>query len=286
MNTTIVNRILVLSIGLFALWGCDTGTSTATDSGQADAATAQPQAAATPSPSEAPEDCTLVMGWDPWMPYQYRAANGSVTGLDIEIASAAAASAGCALETREGSWVEHLQALESGELDFVGGASHTPAREEFGRFTEPYRTEEFVLFVVTEDSPISGDSLAAVLEGGATIGTVAGFYYGGAVADLQAAGDYSGQFTEAEISDLNFQALVRGDISAVLEDPYVGAALLRVDGLADQVEEYPVEISTGEVSFMFSRKAVDDATYQRFSEALERMRSSGALESILDRYRD
>ena len=66
-----------------------------------------------------PKPCKLVMGWDPWMPYQYRAADGSVTGLDIEIASAVAAAAGCALGTHEGSWMQHLSMIEKGELDLA-----------------------------------------------------------------------------------------------------------------------------------------------------------------------
>ena len=285
MNTTILYRVLAISTCLVFLHACDSGT--ATDASQSEAA-AKPAAdvtAAAPA-ATAQEECTLVMGWDPWMPYQYRAANGSVTGLDIEIASAAAATAGCALETRDGSWVEHLQALEDGELDFVAGASRTPAREAFGWFTDPYRAEKFVLFVRSDGTTVSGGSLQEVLEGGAIVGTVAGFYYGGAVAELQESGQYTGQFTEAEISDLNFEALARGDIQAVLEDPYVGAAKLRVEGLAEEVEEYPVEIGTGEVSFMFSQAATNEATFKRFNEALQGMKKSGALASILQRYRD
>lgn len=291
-----------LAIGLSA---CDGGggnrsnDSSANDVGQEAAGQAATPAAADPaadaasssagqstSGSTSEPDCVLIMGWDPWMPYQYRAASGGVTGMDIEIASAAAAAAGCALDTREASWVQHLKALEAGEVNFVGGASRTPAREEFAWFTEPYREESFVLFMAADDDGFKGASLSQVLEGGHVVGTVAGFYYGGAVAELQESGDFDGQFTDADISELNFRALVHGDIDAVLEDPYVGAAILRTEGLDEEVSESPVALSKGEVSFMFSKKGTSREHFERFNAALVNMKQSGALESILRRYRE
>lgn len=282
----------ILALGMAA---CD--RSAETDSTNGSKAEAEPAAQADeqspeqvaeksePSASAA-EACTLVMGWDPWMPYQYRAASGSVTGMDIEIASAAAAAAGCALETREASWVQHLQALEAGEINFVGGASKTPAREEFAWFTVPYRAESFVLFVDADGEDLNETSLKEVLDSGLTVGTVAGFYYGGAVAELQESGNYDGQFTDADISELNFRALAQGEVDAVLEDPYVGAAILRTEGLDDEIIESPVVLSEGEVSFMFSKEGTDREAFERFNKALQGMQESGALESILNRYRE
>lgn len=251
------------------------------DSGQQ----AAQQQAAEPAPPSEP--CKLVMGWDPWMPYQYRAADGSVTGLDIEIASAVAASAGCALATHEGSWMQHLAMLEKGELDLVGGATKTPAREEFGWFTEPYREETFVVFVRAADAGgIQAQDVEALLKQELVIGTVMDYYYGGVVAQLQENPDYEGQFTDAEVSEQNFRRLKEGNIDAVLEDPYVGAAMLRSSGWADEIVEYPIVINTGDVRFMFSRAGVKEDVFTRFNESLANMKNSGALDAILDRYRD
>lgn len=287
---------------MVGLSACDSG-SKQSDSASQEAAADQPASSAeaesgsestsanesaseSASKSTGSAECVLSMGWDPWMPYQYRAASGGVTGMDIEIASAAAAAAGCALDTREASWVQHLKALEAGEVNFVGGASRTPAREEFAWFSEPYRQESFVLFVAAGGDDPDGASLRDVLEAGHVVGTVAGFYYGGSVAELQESGDFDGQFTDADIADLNFRALADGDIDAVLEDPYVGAAILRTEGLDDEVSESPVVLSKGEVSFMFSKQGTNREHFDRFNEALQNMKQSGALESILRRYRE
>ena len=276
--------VVILAFGATA---CDDGEPSAKAKPAAQQSAGQSEAAPAAEESNTSTGaCTLVMGWDPWMPYQYRAASGSVTGMDIEIASAAAAAAGCALETREASWVEHLQSLEDGEINFVGGASRTPAREEFAWFTAPYRTESFVLFVSADGAGLDEASLREVLDDGHTVGTVAGFYYGGAVADLQESGEYDGQFTDADISDLNFRALAQGEIDAVLEDPYVGAAILRTEGLDDEVVESPVVLSKGEVSFMFSKEGTDREAFERFNQALQGMQESGALNAILNRYRE
>lgn len=253
------------------------------DSGREAEKTAQ--IAAQPAPP--PEPCDLVMGWDPWMPYQYRAADGSVTGLDIEIATAVAASAGCALHTHEGSWMQHLAMLEKGELALVGGATLTPAREKFGWFTEPYRDETFVVFVRAADAEsLQAANVEDLLKQGKTIGTVMDYYYGGVVAALQENVEYAQRFTDAEVSEQNFRRLAEGEIDAVLEDPYVGAAMLRSQGRTEEIVEYPIVIHTGEVRFMFSRAGVKQDVFQRFNQSLENMKQSGALDAILDRYRE
>ncbi len=37
------------------------------------------------TPPEPAEDCTLVVGWDPWEPYQYQDLGGELRGLDVEL---------------------------------------------------------------------------------------------------------------------------------------------------------------------------------------------------------
>ena len=97
----------MLSIGL-AL-----GLAACSDSAPPPTETASPSP--TPAPAPSPPSCELVMGWDPWEPYQYEIAGGQVFGLDVDLVTAVAADAGCDISFRKDSWRELLQQLEAEE---------------------------------------------------------------------------------------------------------------------------------------------------------------------------
>lgn len=232
-------------------------------------------------------DCRLTMGWDPWAPYQFRNAAGDVTGLDIDIARAAAAAAGCELAFVDGKWMDMLERLRNGDVDLLAGATPTPGREEFAVFTEPYRKESFVVFTLADNAAIRATkTLDALFNGEARIGTVAEYYYGEDVYALMDTAAAAGRLREAEVSEANYRNLLDGEIDAFLDDPFVASSILRSRGWGGRIVATPLNTATGQVSFMLSRESVAPEVIQRFQDGMRRIRENGELAAILDAYRE
>lgn len=275
------SKFLILAVAIISLAACsqsDNDNDNDPDQVAQGAADVEPQ----------PAECELMMGWDPWEPYQYVNAVGEVTGLDIEIARAVATEAGCELEVKQDNWMNLLQDIREGEIDLVAGATRTPEREDSAWFTTPYRTESFLVYVRNEnlDECRETGSLQALLESGKRIGTVADYYYGGVVAELQEKPELSRQLQDSPISELNYTYLLDQRIDGFIEDPFVAAAIIRGRGLHDAIAECPIVVHSGDVSFMLSRAGVEEETFQLFDAALRELQADGDLEEILNRYRD
>lgn len=231
------------------------------------------------------DSCSLTMGWDPWEPYHYRDVGGQVHGLDIELVSAIANAAGCSIDFDQEDWATLLGRLRDGEIDILSGATRTAAREQFAWFSEPYREEEFRLYVRSgEAGKFSGDSLEALVAAGMTVGTTLEYVYGPEVDDLQDDERYAANFSGAAFGELNVGRLLDFEIDGFLEDLFVAATIIRKRGLEDTIEAHPLAVSSGPVHLMFSRKSLDSATVQRLNEGLARIRASGEYQRIVDRY--
>ncbi len=258
-----------------------------------------PKAADTPAtePAAAPDTvstttdsgddaCRLTMGWDPWEPYHYRTVDDQVTGLDIELVSAMIERAGCTLDFEQDDWATLLGRLREGKVDFLTGATRTPAREAFARFSDPYRKESFALYVRSgESDQYVGDTLEALLEQGFRVGVTNDYVYGDEVAQLESDPRYSGLFEGVSIGELNFEKLKNLEIDGFLEDPFVAASMMRKRGLAEDVEEHAVVMDSGQVHLMFSRDAVPEAVVARLNAGLAAIRADGTYDRLLEKYR-
>lgn len=230
--------------------------------------------------------CTVKMGWDPWEPYHFEDVDGSVRGMEIDLVNAIAEGAGCSVEFERGQWDVLLRGLMTGSIDVLGGATATSEREDFARFSTPYRAESFRLYVRAGDSATyAGDTLSDVLANGMRVGVTQGYVYGEDVSELQDNEDFEDMFIEGAEASINFVALVENQVDGVLEDPHVAAALLRRRGWQDRIEAHPLDLGSNEVSLMFSRTSVDEEVVERFNRSLKALRESGELDSIIGRYR-
>lgn len=230
-------------------------------------------------------DCQLIMGFDIWEPYQFIDIGHQVNGLDVEIAEAAAGQLGCDIEFVQATWVELLQDLQSGEVDFVMGASMTPEREAFAYFSQAYRDEQFVLFTRYEDQRQFRDlSLLEVLEDGMRVGIVEGYYYGDDFQAYYQQIDNDDQFVDAMMSEFNLARLLDHDIDGFLEDHVVGHSLLRRKGLDDYIVHAAVELPANSVYIMFSRESTDSGLVESFNQVLDELKNNGEYDAILQRY--
>lgn len=247
---------------------------------------ARPAAIDPAAPSaEADDRCELTVGWDPWEPYHYFAIGGDPQGLDVEIVRAVAEHADCDLTFLQGGWDGLLRLLRAGELDLMLGATRTPAREAWARFSEPYRSETFRLYVLERLAEnYAGQDVQSLLDDGFRLGITQGYYYGPEVAALIEQPAYDDQVLEAAVGELNLTWLLDMQIDGFIEDPFVFAAIERRRRDAEPIAALPRDLATGPVSFMFSRESVGEAVVDRFNAGIEALQTSGRHQDLLDQY--
>ena len=233
-----------------------------------------------------PQPCKLRVGWDPWEPYQYQDADGSMRGLDVEIIRRIADDAGCEVEFVRGNWGELLGQLRGGEVHVLMAATPTEERRAFAHFSPPYRSESFALYTRAGDAgDFAGAGLAELVAQDKRIAVTDGYYYGEAATQLILGDETRKAFVSAPVVELNYTRLVDGEVDALLDDPFVAAAVLRRKGLDEQIAQHPLQIHSGEVSLMYSQAGVDEAVLKRLDRALMQLRTDGTLEQMTARYR-
>jgi polar amino acid transport system substrate-binding protein len=230
-------------------------------------------------------DCSFIVGFDAWEPYQYVDVGDEVTGLDIELVNAVLKSMECAATFKAGSWVELLGELKNGEVDILLGASKTPAREEFALFSDAYRTEEYSLYIHKENVKTADyNNISTFIEKGKLLGVVEDYYYGPEVSMLRDGTATSKSFVSAIIGEVNIARLLDRDIDGYLEDSFVGASFIRRKALADNIVAQGTKIKTGDTHIMFSKKTVDETKLALFNNALHSVKTSPLYQEIIDRY--
>ncbi|MCH8930245.1 MAG: amino acid ABC transporter substrate-binding protein [Proteobacteria bacterium] len=236
---------------------------------------------------ERAEDCTLVVGWDPWEPYQYQDLGGELRGLDVELIKELSARIGCKTRFLASDWASLLKMLKRGDVNMLPGATMTEARAKFAMFSDPYRDETFVLYVrAGEKGRFKADKLGDLLERGFRVGVVSEYLYGEEVTALQDNAEYEDQFISVPISELNFSNLINFEADGFLEDPFVAAAVIRKKGLAEEVEAHSIAIKTRDVRLMFAKASVEQSLVDAINVALREQKSDGSYAALLDKYLD
>ncbi|NQD35718.1 amino acid ABC transporter substrate-binding protein [Permianibacter sp. IMCC34836] len=232
-------------------------------------------------------DCQLVMGWDPYEPYQYADQDGTVRGLDVELVSEMAKQAGCSLSFVQKDWSGLISDLRAGTVSVLAGASKVAERESFALFSQPYRQEMFALYVrAGEQDKWQGDSLAELVGPAKKmrIGITDGYVYGPDIDQLLDDAALGKQFVSAPFSEAHAANLLDRKIDGMLEDPFVATAMIRRKSLSDDINRADLQIKTGDVSLMFSKASVAPDTVKAFDAALAAMRADGRYQQILKRY--
>lgn len=230
------------------------------------------------------QECRLTMGFDAWEPYQYIGVGNVVTGLDVEIVHAIAETMGCSVTKQQATWVELLNALRNGEVDFVLGASMTEDRQQYAHFSDPYREERFILYVRRYEGNLPYQTITEFVEAGHKLGIVNEYFYGDEITSLYTNDSYHNQFVGAIISEMNMARLIDEEIDGFLEDSFVGASILRRKGLDQYIEPHGISLGSSEVYVMFSKESVDEATVQAFNQGLAEIKASGRYQKIIEKY--
>lgn len=241
---------------------------------------------AEPKPSLLTADCQLTMGWDPWEPYQYLTPEDEVKGLEIELIKAIAKGAGCSVQFVQKNWMNLLNGIRKGTIDMLGGASRTESREKFALFSDNYRHESFILYVrAGEIEKYVNKTLGELLDGDFKLGVTQDYIYGDLVSDLQDNEAYREKFVSVPTTEVNYYNLLQNNIDGFLEDPFVAAYTIKRKGLVGEIEAHTIEVHSGDVAIMFSKKSVKTETVNAFNESLKNLKESGEYQEILAKYR-
>lgn len=233
--------------------------------------------------SESSENCTLTMGFDPWEPYHFEAADGVIRGIDVELVEAMADTADCTVNFVEEQWINLLSMLRDGDIDLLAGATPIAERESYAWFSNAYRAEQFELYIGST-AELPAREFSTLLGQGYRLGLTYGYIYGEPLSSAQNNDAFADQFVYASIADVNFTNLADGRVDGFLEDPFVTAAIIRRHGWHDQVRATGVMITNQPVSLMFSRATISDERVDKFNNALANLTQSGKDQEIFKRY--
>lgn len=260
------------------IWACAAGLLSACQDNREDAAASQQQATAPP--------CELAVGWDPWEPYQYADTDGTVRGLDVEIANLLAADAECDLKFVRGEWGQLLSQLRDGDVQMLLAGTVLPEREAYAQFSAPYREEAFAVFVRGDSlEKLKSMDILELAEAGHKVGITEGYFYGEEINEKAYSGALATSFLPAPFAELNYWRLLDGTTDALLDDPFVGVSVIRRKGWENRIVRHPQVLRSGSVSLMFSRASVTDEQVQRFDDALARRKADGSIDRIVGKYR-
>lgn len=276
-----VQHLLCSAVVCLLLFGC---TPAETQSSAVITPDAVAKVAETPvEPKAAP--CQLKLGFESWEPYQYVGLEQQASGLDIEIVQAVAGRMNCTLVLQHGTWQELLGQFRQGQLDVLLGASKTPAREEFALFSEPYRAEQFQLFVRKDDAgKYNFGSVAEMVAAKHKVGLISDYYYGEQISALYGDDQMRPQFVESTMSEQNIAVLLDDQVDAVLEDSFVGAAIIRRKGLEQQVQPHSIKLDETPIYVMFSKSTVQPEQVSSFNQALQQLKDSGDYQQLIGKY--
>ncbi|HHQ4554253.1 TPA: substrate-binding periplasmic protein [Aeromonas veronii] len=98
-------------------------------------------------------DQTLTVAWSHWPPFSQIDNRGELDGLDVSLTRQILTQAGFTPRFREIPWARALHLVEHDQLDVAMAALPLPERQQYARFSAPYRQSAYVLL---SNDPIPG----------------------------------------------------------------------------------------------------------------------------------
>lgn len=170
-------------------------------------------------------DRKLLIGADPFPPYQYLDANGVVQGTDFELVREAFVRAGYQIEVRLDAWPIVEAAARSGELDAAFQVQRTPERESLYQFSDLLR--QATTEVITSNPYLRRlDSYKDIATRHLIVGVMANYAYGEEIDSL----DTSYKQEYADQTTL-LKAISSGEVDIGIFDQGVKMYLMQKAGI-------------------------------------------------------
>jgi polar amino acid transport system substrate-binding protein len=234
----------------------------------------------------------VVIGSDiPYRPFEYETAAGELKGFDVEIADAIfAGQLGVDYEFKKTSFDTIIPSLNNGNFRVIMSAmTINDERAQQVDFSDPYFTA-YQTIIVREDSDISArEDLRGI-----AVGVQKGTTGLGAAEQLQEEFDGDLQLKEYDQITGAFDALMNGQVDAVINDNTVNAEFVNnqegvrfVEGegaAAEQGENAPPYLTLTVENYGIAFRQDDDAFRQRVNEALAAIKEDGTYDEIYSNY--
>ncbi len=235
---------------------------------------------------------TIKNGWYPWEPYQFEkslSTGNSLVGMDIELTKTIAKRIGINMEYREISWIDHQNALQTGEKDMAAGATYSEKRSKYAYFSVPYRYEENSLFMLNDsDKDLKFNNVAEFLAQirlqNFGLGVTRGFVYADSQINLFI-NDESNKDIIIEYRNETdaLQGLMRGEIDGFISDRVVGAARILKQENNGLVKELQLNVKTP-IHLMFSKKTVPIDIVEKFNNEITNFSKSAEYKQVVKNY--
>lgn len=244
-------------------------------------------------------ECKISVGWEEWPPFMIKtpaamAGQGTksqdsgdyvISGFDHDMLTEAAKRANCAVEWVEMPWARLLNEIAAGSMDAAMNAAHTPDREDYGYYTPMYFQPPIALWfrkgeVARRDAKSPQDFKNTQL----TFGLWRDAIMNQDMLDMVKSGAV-GKPPIYLNTTKDFFAMLQGKrIDVFLLDLWNGQNYAKQNKIVDQVEHHPMLMPGAGSHFLFSKKSVKPEVVERFSKAVEAMKSEGLPDKVIKTY--
>ncbi|QCC46868.1 basic amino acid ABC transporter substrate-binding protein [Halobellus limi] len=285
----------VIAGGLFA--GCTGGgsgdQSTEAD-GDGDSGSDSTGTATEAATTESVVPSNVVIGSDiPYRPFEYETTSGELTGFDVDIAEAIfEEQLGVSYEFKPTSFDSIIPSLNNNNFRIIMSAmTINDQRAEQVDFSDPYFTA-YQTVIVRDDGEISSKEDLR----GNPVGVQKGTTGAGAAEELKE--EFDGELDIKSYDQINgaFQALINGQVNAVINDNTVNAGFandrddvvfLEGEGVAaESDQEAPPYLTLTIENYGIAFRQDDDEFRERVNEALAAIREDGTYDEIYSEYFD
>ena len=268
---------VLMVMSMFAGCGSSNTAKATTAATEAPATTAEATAAETTAAATAAAELKtveagkLIMSTNAaFPPYEMVADDGSLEGIDVEVAGAIAGKLGLELVVDDMDFDAALLAVQQNKSDIVmAGVTVTEDRQLIMNFSDSYATGVQVV-IVKEGSDVTLDNLGEKMIG--TQRGTTGYIY--------TSGDYGDDHVTAYDNGASaVQALLNGQVDCVVIDSAPAEAFVAANaGLTILDTEYVTE------SYAIGVNKDNTALLDAINQALAELTADGTVQAIVDKY--
>ncbi|MBH9579728.1 substrate-binding periplasmic protein [Inhella proteolytica] len=235
--------------------------------------------------ASAQADCKLRIRWTEDPPFSLQRPDGSLGGLQVDLARAAFGRMGCQLVWIRLPWARALRDLEQGQLDVLMGTLRRPEREAFAWFSAPNRSSRNLLYV-RQDALARWDreSLLTLRTTGFRLGAQVDVSYGAEFDQLAQDPEFRRHMVISPHRSALWRMLDLGRIDGLIADEWTATRELRQLALQERVAHTRAVISTQQVGDAFSKRTLSLELVRRYDQAVAQMQADGSLQALLDSY--
>ncbi|MGL5092528.1 MAG: substrate-binding periplasmic protein [Aeromonas sobria] len=228
----------------------------------------------------------MVVGWVNWQPFSYRNEQQQISGLDVELLNAIFQRANYQAKFSEMPWARVLHELKFGTVQLAMSANITTERQQYARFSHPYREEETAIVIRRQDAERwRGITTLEQLINTPDfhIGVLKGFDYGNTFRQLMTRPELQSRLQMRLRLEQLLKMLQGGRIQGFILDPHGLQEWRHKDELQDGLHIL-LRIELTPVHLMLSKKSTTETQLQQINLAIEQLKQSPDYQQILDRY--